>query len=199
MPGALATWPQGLKMKLTSIKAAVAVCLLVPVMAMADSAKTFSYSFSDMASTDVKIGSHASGFLSFDVSWQDMLAGFSRSSQNPVQADSLTWTLEKGNTTYRSGYFTDTSTGPDSGTLFFDEAGLAKGTYKLKLSGLWSGTATGIKDNWHVTNEGNVTLSKNGTFSEVSPVPEPESYAMFLAGLGLMGTIALRRKKSEAS
>jgi hypothetical protein len=31
------------------------------------------------------------------------------------------------------------------------------------------------------------------------PVPEPESYAMLLAGLGLIGTIALRRRKSDAS
>lgn len=30
------------------------------------------------------------------------------------------------------------------------------------------------------------------------PVPEPESYAMLLAGLGLMGTIARRRSKSKA-
>lgn len=29
-----------------------------------------------------------------------------------------------------------------------------------------------------------------------APVPEPESYAMFLAGLGLMGVIALRRQKN---
>ena len=28
----------------------------------------------------------------------------------------------------------------------------------------------------------------------VSSVPEPESYAMFLAGLGIMGTLALRRR-----
>jgi hypothetical protein len=33
----------------------------------------------------------------------------------------------------------------------------------------------------------------------ISPVPEPESYAMLLAGLGLMGTIALRRKNSDVS
>ena len=30
----------------------------------------------------------------------------------------------------------------------------------------------------------------------VTAVPEPESYAMLLAGLGLIGTVALRRKKS---
>jgi len=27
-----------------------------------------------------------------------------------------------------------------------------------------------------------------------TPVPEPESYAMFLAGLGLLGVVARRRK-----
>jgi len=30
----------------------------------------------------------------------------------------------------------------------------------------------------------------------ISPVPEPESYAMFLAGLGVIGSIALRRKSA---
>ena len=34
--------------------------------------------------------------------------------------------------------------------------------------------------------------------AEILPVPEPESYAMLLAGLGLMGTIARRRSKSKA-
>lgn len=32
-----------------------------------------------------------------------------------------------------------------------------------------------------------------------APVPEPESYAMFLAGLGVMGAIAVRRNKSKKS
>ena len=35
-------------------------------------------------------------------------------------------------------------------------------------------------------------------FTPVTPVPEPESYAMFLAGLGLMGAIAKRRKSKQA-
>ena len=37
-------------------------------------------------------------------------------------------------------------------------------------------------------------VSRNGTI--VSAVPEPESFAMLLAGLGLMGAIAARRKKT---
>ncbi len=34
--------------------------------------------------------------------------------------------------------------------------------------------------------------------SEVSPVPEPESYAMLLGGLGLMGFVARRRQLNQA-
>jgi hypothetical protein len=32
---------------------------------------------------------------------------------------------------------------------------------------------------------------------QVTAVPEPETYAMLLAGLGLMGTIARRRKSKQ--
>lgn len=41
-----------------------------------------------------------------------------------------------------------------------------------------------------------VTLASGGSYAgsiNVTPVPEPESYALFLAGLGLMGFIARRR------
>ncbi len=41
-------------------------------------------------------------------------------------------------------------------------------------------------------------LSHAGFFGTVSAVPEPETYAMLLAGLGLMGVIARRRKASRA-
>ena len=36
-------------------------------------------------------------------------------------------------------------------------------------------------------------------FKLSSPVPEPESYAMLLAGLGLMGTIAKRRQRQHTA
>ena len=34
--------------------------------------------------------------------------------------------------------------------------------------------------------------------SLAAPIPEPETYAMFMAGLGLMGFIARRRKNGQA-
>ena len=42
---------------------------------------------------------------------------------------------------------------------------------------------------------GLITVSTNNT-GTISPVPEPESFAMLLAGLGLMGAIAARRKNT---
>lgn len=35
---------------------------------------------------------------------------------------------------------------------------------------------------------------KNGVITIASPVPEPQTYVMLLAGLGIIGTIARRRK-----
>lgn len=186
-------------MKLTVLKVGLTFGMLLPVVAPAASASSVTYSFSDMADTDVKIGRNAMGYLSFSASWNDMVAGFNRTSQSSFQANSLNWSLTKSGKTYSSGVFTDTINGPDIGTIVISQTGLEKGEYKLKLNGFWSGTAVGSRENWRVTNEGSVNLGKLGTYSATSPVPEPESYAMFLAGLGLMGTIALRRKKSGSS
>lgn len=43
-----------------------------------------------------------------------------------------------------------------------------------------------------------VSATLDYTYTPTTAVPEPESYAMLLAGLGLMGTIALRRNKNKA-
>ncbi len=37
------------------------------------------------------------------------------------------------------------------------------------------------------------------TYVEVTPVPEPETYAMMLAGLGLLGVVARRRKQKSVA
>jgi len=41
-------------------------------------------------------------------------------------------------------------------------------------------------------------LYTNGTISVAAAVPEPESYAMVLAGLALIGTVVRRRSKAAA-
>jgi hypothetical protein len=43
----------------------------------------------------------------------------------------------------------------------------------------------------------NFDVGKNPYYCCTSPIPEPESYAMLLAGLGLMGAVARRRVKAE--
>ena len=41
-------------------------------------------------------------------------------------------------------------------------------------------------------------LTANEVINGVSAVPEPETYAMMLAGLGLMASVARRRKTKQA-
>jgi hypothetical protein len=50
--------------------------------------------------------------------------------------------------------------------------------------------------NWDLDGVNAKFLKATLTYSIASPVPEPESYAMLLAGLGLMGAIARRRNKA---
>jgi hypothetical protein len=47
---------------------------------------------------------------------------------------------------------------------------------------------------------GNVTLSDTGALAitPVSPIPEPDTWAMLLAGLSLLGAMARRRSASQA-
>jgi len=74
-----------------------------------------------------------------------------------------------------------------------------------KVGQTWSFSATnatsasGTVDYTLQSKLGYAGVSTGGAFSVVTaPVPEPETYAMLLAGLGLMGTIARRRNKSKA-
>ena len=54
--------------------------------------------------------------------------------------------------------------------------------------------ATGINDNgWIVGNAHNTNSGADHAFL-LTPIPEPETYAMLLAGLGLMGFMLHRRK-----
>ncbi|MBS1145562.1 MAG: hypothetical protein H6R14_2968 [Proteobacteria bacterium] len=75
-----------------------------------------------------------------------------------------------------------------SGTFTQTFADLSVGTkYRLKFAGKWEGP-NGV--NWSVDAAPTLALSAAPV---TPPVPEPESYAMFLAGLGLIGAMARRK------
>jgi hypothetical protein len=149
-------------------------------------------SFSDSADKTVRIVGF--GTLTVQASWTDLLAKYSRGPAEQYQATSLLWTLTDSEDDVKlSGSFTDLATDSNKGAIVLDETGLAKGKYTLTFSGLWNVGS----HKWNVKKEAEVHLGRS-SFSNVSPVPEPESYALLLAGLGLMGTIAMRRNAKNS-
>ena len=73
-------------------------------------------------------------------------------------------------------------------------------TASTKSAGWVLTDATGINDNgWIVGDAVNAQLGETHAFElSISPVPEPETYGMMLAGLGLFGFIAYRRKNDSS-
>jgi hypothetical protein len=175
-------------MKFTAIKAAVAICLMVPVMAMAGQ------SFSDIAIQTFNLDSKGSTI--FSASWTDLIGTIGDSKESKTKtfyAESLDWQLfdssdKKVSGGSYKGSFDDETNVKNTASIVINEARLSTGAYKLKFTGTWEG-----EDKMRDVTGGSVKLVS------ISPVPEPESYAMFLAGLGLVGTIALRRRKASAS
>jgi len=75
-------------------------------------------------------------------------------------------------------------------TVVLNPLTLDAGTYTLQIkgtvAGLFGGSYAGVL---------NIASPE---VSNITPVPEPETYAMLLAGLGLMGFMARRRKNGQA-
>lgn len=94
-------------------------------------------------------------------------------------------------------FFSGTLTGPGG---FSQE--LALGAVSLDPAIVQSVTYNGILGNGDYSLGVAGTSIGNGTYQVsllATPVPEPESIAMLLAGLGLMGAIARRRNKGQTA
>ncbi len=79
---------------------------------------------------------------------------------------------------------TTVSSNPTKKNISLAWGALPAGNYYLTITGITNGTMGGLY---------------NGAISvSAPPVPEPESYAMFLAGLGLMGVIVRRRMRGKS-
>ncbi|MFQ6403246.1 PEP-CTERM sorting domain-containing protein [Methylophilus sp. 'Pure River'] len=89
----------------------------------------------------------------------------------------------------------------DSFAIQFNQAGIdaAKSTNGFfAIGGALTSSTSGVTWMWADNQNANAPLSYGLrlSFSEnISPVPEADSYAMFLAGLGLMGLMSRRRTK----
>lgn len=75
-----------------------------------------------------------------------------------------------------------TQVGFDNTPVNFTFSGLSAGTYALNVIGFASGTSGGVYGGSFVV--------------ATAPVPEPETYALMLAGLGVVGFMASRRRQS---
>jgi hypothetical protein len=72
--------------------------------------------------------------------------------------------------------------GDANNEINFTRSPTSAGSYFLVVSGVTTGTNGG---------------AYSGSILATAPIPEPESYAMLLAGLGVMGAIAMRRNKRK--
>jgi hypothetical protein len=97
-----------------------------------------------------------------------------------MNADGLAYSLSLQSVTFTNGVV-GSLTDLDPSAVGFSFHNVAAGNYLVKASGFLSGPAVVPG------------LAVVGINYAVTPVPEPESYAMILAGLGLMGGIARRR------
>lgn len=158
---------------------ALAVAAALPVAAQASS-------FQDIATLDFTAASSSASFL---FSWADLISdnakkGFTLESDGKY---SLTLTNSLTNQIlFNKNSLGDAVTGDvatvTSGSFLKSFSDLTAGTtYTLSFVGKWSGPNGA---NWSTIGTPSVSIAA---------VPEPETYAMFLAGLGLIGAVARRR------
>lgn len=107
----------------------------------------------------------------------------------PANTDKISWSFGGENGVVMKNYTKDN---PNTWSQFTEAFTFSAPTQlTLKFSG------SGVSDSYGGSLD-NVSLTKITLDPNIPPVPEPESYAMLIAGLGLMATIARRRNQRKA-
>jgi hypothetical protein len=96
-----------------------------------------------------------------------------------------------GTFTFSLAPFSSSSTYTGAATL---SAFSGTGVVHLNLAGLTNSSVSGTSGNTHSLVLPSYDAYAKVTYTYATPVPEPETYAMLLAGLGLVGAIARKRK-----
>lgn len=119
-------------------------------------------------------------------------------------SDTFSFTLPSTYTGFSGSYFALDFEGDLSTNLTFGAGEIALFTATLPTNGSAGGVGVATYANTFSLAPGNYwfTLSGHGTDANytvtLAPVPEPETYALMLAGLGLLG-VAARRRKANAN
>lgn len=115
-------------------------------------------------------------------------------------AADLSFSFDLAQRAYRVGSGTQTVTVSLDGAVIgsytpFTTLGNAWGSFSAAVSGVSAGAHT-LTFSGKDTNVGDTSVFLDNVTMSVTAVPEPGSYAMLLAGLGLMGVIARRRSRA---
>ena len=113
----------------------------------------------------------------------------------------LSNTLTAGVTTYNYACFASLVLGGNAQALMVgtDHSQVMMGYQTVGAGSIFLITDQNVWDNVYASSNDNKVMFENLLSATVVPsVPEPETYAMLLAGLGLMGAVARRRKAKQA-
>jgi PEP-CTERM motif len=104
--------------------------------------------------------------------------------------DQITWTQAVTERVWLEGIYSDTSVVWDG---FAYAVGTGTSATFRYASVIWGGPGAIVRDG---DNEINGVMGLRGDYTPTQAVPEPETYAMLLAGLGLLSFTARRRKQN---
>lgn len=152
--------------------------------------------------------SSAGTITGVDLAVLDWYGGQHESIEVSIWDDSLSTNLFSQ--TFTFGNYSSVNLGNSVDLLSFDLSGptLSAGSYRMSWfdpldmaiatytsgSGVWQSNPT-VENTTHNVDRGVGASFQIYTNPAVNPIPEPETYAMMLAGLGLMGLVARRRKQ----